>query len=30
MGAAARARAADFDIRKAVRRMEQVYAGLLA
>jgi glycosyltransferase involved in cell wall biosynthesis len=30
MGAPARARAADFDIRKAVRRMEQVYAGLLA
>jgi glycosyltransferase involved in cell wall biosynthesis len=30
MGAAARVRAADFDIRKAVRRMEQVYAGLLA
>jgi glycosyltransferase involved in cell wall biosynthesis len=30
MGAAARRRAADFDIRKAVRRMEQVYADLLA
>jgi glycosyltransferase involved in cell wall biosynthesis len=30
MGAAARVRAADFDIRKAVARMEQVYAGLLA
>jgi glycosyltransferase involved in cell wall biosynthesis len=30
MGAAGRARAADFDIRKAVRRMEQVYADLLA
>jgi glycosyltransferase involved in cell wall biosynthesis len=30
MGAAARARALDFDIRKAVRRMEQVYADLLA
>jgi glycosyltransferase involved in cell wall biosynthesis len=29
MGAAARGRALDFDIRKAVRRMEQVYAGLL-
>jgi glycosyltransferase involved in cell wall biosynthesis len=29
MGTAARARALDFDIRKAVRRMEQVYAGLL-
>ena len=30
MGAAAADRALDFDIRKAVRRMEQVYAGLLA
>jgi glycosyltransferase involved in cell wall biosynthesis len=30
MGTAARARALDFDIRKAVRRVEQVYAGLLA
>jgi glycosyltransferase involved in cell wall biosynthesis len=30
MGAAARERAFDFDIRKAVGRMEQVYAGLLA
>jgi len=30
MGAAGRERAAHFDIRKAVRRMEQVYAGLLA
>ena len=30
MGAAAAARAQDFDIRKAVRRMEQVYARLLA
>jgi glycosyltransferase involved in cell wall biosynthesis len=30
MGAAARARALDFDIRKAVHRMEQVYAELLA
>jgi glycosyltransferase involved in cell wall biosynthesis len=30
MGAAAAARARDFDIRKAVRRMEQVYARLLA
>jgi glycosyltransferase involved in cell wall biosynthesis len=30
MGAAARARALDFDIRKAVRRMEQVYSDLLA
>ena len=30
MGAAAADRAQDFDIRKAVRRMEQVYAGLLA
>ena len=29
MGAAARARALDFDIRTAVRRMEEVYAGLL-
>jgi glycosyltransferase involved in cell wall biosynthesis len=29
MGAAARERALDFDIRKAVRRMEQVYSGLL-
>jgi glycosyltransferase involved in cell wall biosynthesis len=29
MGAAARERAFDFDIRKAVRRMEQVYAELL-
>jgi glycosyltransferase involved in cell wall biosynthesis len=29
MGAAARARAADFDIRKAIRRMEQVYGDLL-
>jgi glycosyltransferase involved in cell wall biosynthesis len=29
MGAAARSRALDFDIRKAVRRMEQVYADLL-
>jgi glycosyltransferase involved in cell wall biosynthesis len=29
MGAAAAARAKDFDIRKAVRRMEQVYARLL-
>jgi glycosyltransferase involved in cell wall biosynthesis len=29
VGAAARVRAADFDIRKAVARMEQVYAGLL-
>jgi glycosyltransferase involved in cell wall biosynthesis len=30
MGTAARARSLDFDIRKAVRRMEQVYAELLA
>jgi len=30
LGAAAAARAQDFDIRKAVRRMEQVYARLLA
>jgi glycosyltransferase involved in cell wall biosynthesis len=30
MGAAAAGRARDFDIRKAVRRMEQVYAQLLA
>jgi glycosyltransferase involved in cell wall biosynthesis len=30
MGEAARARALDFDIRKAVRRVEQVYADLLA
>jgi glycosyltransferase involved in cell wall biosynthesis len=30
MGARARARAFDFDIRKAVRRMEQVYTELLA
>jgi glycosyltransferase involved in cell wall biosynthesis len=30
MGTAARARALDFDIRKAVRRVEQVYTGLLA
>jgi glycosyltransferase involved in cell wall biosynthesis len=30
MGAAARARAFEFDIRKAIRRMEQVYAALLA
>jgi glycosyltransferase involved in cell wall biosynthesis len=30
MGTAARARVLDFDIRKAVRRVEQVYAGLLA
>jgi glycosyltransferase involved in cell wall biosynthesis len=30
MGAAAAGRAQDFDIRKAVRRMEQVYARLLA
>ena len=30
MAAAARARAAEFDIRNAVRRMEQVYAELLA
>jgi glycosyltransferase involved in cell wall biosynthesis len=30
MGAAAAERAQDFDIRKAVRRMEQVYARLLA
>lgn len=30
MGALARERAFDFDIRKAVRRMEQVYAELLA
>jgi glycosyltransferase involved in cell wall biosynthesis len=29
MGAAARSRALEFDIRKAVRRMEQVYADLL-
>jgi glycosyltransferase involved in cell wall biosynthesis len=29
LGPAARERALDFDIRKAVRRMEQVYAGLL-
>jgi glycosyltransferase involved in cell wall biosynthesis len=30
MGAAGRARALDFDIRRAVRRMEQVYTDLLA
>jgi glycosyltransferase involved in cell wall biosynthesis len=30
MGLAARSRALDFDIRKAVHRMEQIYAGLLA
>jgi glycosyltransferase involved in cell wall biosynthesis len=30
MGAAARSRALDFDIRKAVGRMERVYADLLA
>ena len=30
MGVAARERALDYDIRKAVRRMEQVYAQLLA
>jgi glycosyltransferase involved in cell wall biosynthesis len=30
LGAAARARAADFDIRRSVRRMEEVYGELLA
>jgi hypothetical protein len=30
MGAAARSRALDFDIRKAVGRIERVYADLLA
>jgi glycosyltransferase involved in cell wall biosynthesis len=30
MGAAGRTRAADFDIRRAVRRMERVYTDLLA
>jgi hypothetical protein len=30
LGVAAASRAQDFDIRKAVRRMEQVYAQLLS